>query len=343
MIGNRNPNPLFSLFVCNNNLLAEKPVCLIDVGARGGPQALWQNLLRCVRFVGFDFDEQECTRLNDEFRQKSLDVTFYPYAVYDSRQRKTFYVAKFPPSSGFIKGNEEYIRRFLATVRNNLEVVTEAEIETIDIDSFVRDHGIGCVDFIKVDVEGAELAVLNGAKACLSQVLGVETELNIGPTRNPDNLSGIDALLRGQGLHLFDIDIARYPRKALPRGYLSYEMNGFRIDFPQRYGQIGTGDAVYLRDPVFERDNGLGSFEWTQANILKMAMLYELYMLNDCAIELLQEYRSNFSSSLPFDHFFDLLTPLINGFGKIGYKDYVRLSNSLPWFEMEGYKRGWIK
>jgi len=36
------------------------------------------------------------------------------------------------------------------------------------------------------------------------------------------------------------------------------------------------------------------------------------------------------SFRLPFDHFFDLLTPLINGFGKIGYKDYVRLSNSLP-------------
>ncbi len=139
------------------------------------------------------------------------------------------------------------------------------------------------------------------------------------------------------------MNIARYPRKTLPRGYLSYEGSSFKIDSPQKYGQILTGDAVYLRDPVFERKNGLKYFEWNDVNVLKMALLYELYMLQDCAIELLQEYQSNFSSDLPFSHFYELLTPLVNGFGRVSYKDYIHVSNSLPWPEMEMYKRHWIK
>ncbi|OQX04624.1 MAG: hypothetical protein BWK80_53385 [Desulfobacteraceae bacterium IS3] len=343
MLGNRNPNPLFSKFICYNNLLKVKPICLIDVGAWGGPQPLWQPLLGCLKFIGFDFNEQECSRLNAGYKQQSLDVTFYPYAIYDSKIRKKFYVTKFPPASGFIPGNNDFLSRFLAFVPNNLEVVKEFEIETVNIDTFVKDQHIAYVDFIKVDVEGVEFSVLKGAQGCLSNMLGVETELNIGPVRDPDNFSNIDTLLRKYGFHLFDMNIARYPRKTLPRGYLSYEGSSFKIDSPQKYGQILTGDAVYLRDPVFERKNGLKYFEWNDVNVLKMALLYELYMLQDCAIELLLEYQSNFSSDLPFSHFYELLTPLVNGFGRVSYKDYIHVSNSLPWAEMEMYKRHWIK
>lgn len=343
MLGNKNPNPLFSKFVCYNNLLKAKPICLIDVGAAGGPQPLWQPLLGFLKFIGFDFNEQECNRLNAGYRQHNLDITFYPYAIYDSKKRKKFYVTKFPQSSGFVPGNPNFLGRFVSIVPNNLEIVKEIEVETINIDNFVKDQLINYIDFIKVDVEGAEFSVLKGAEQCLSKILGIETELNIGPVRDPDNFSNIDQLLRRYGFHLFDLNIARYPRKTLPRGYLSHEGNAFKIDSPQKYGQILTGDAVYLRDPIFERNNGLNYFEWNDVNVLKMAVLYELYMLQDCAIELLQEYQSNFSSALPFDHFYELLTPLINGFGRVTYKDYIHISNSLYWTEMEGYKRQWIK
>jgi FkbM family methyltransferase len=179
MLCNRNPNPLFAKFVCYNNLLKARPICLIDVGAWGGPQPLWQPLLGCVKFIGFDFNEQECNRLNAGYRQQNLDITFYPYAIYDSATKKKFYVTKFPPSSGFIPGNENFLGRFLSIVPSNLEIVKEFETETINIDSFVKKEHIDYVDFIKVDVEGVEFSVLKGAQKCLSGMLGVETELNI--------------------------------------------------------------------------------------------------------------------------------------------------------------------
>jgi len=342
MLCNRNPNPVFSKAVCYNNLIKERPLCLIDVGARFGPQPLWQPLLRALKFIGFEFDEQECNRLNAGYRQQNLDIKFYPYAIYDSKTRKKFYVTNFPPSSGFIPGNPNFIGRFLTPLSNNLEIVKEIEVETITIDNFIKDQQLDYVDFIKIDVEGCEFSVLKGAQEGLSNVLGVATELNIGPLKDPDNFSNIDKLLRSYGFHLFDIDIARYPRKALPRGYLSFEGNSCKIDYPSKYGQILSGDAVYLRDPIFERNNGLKYFAWNDMNVLKMAMLYELYMLQDCAIELLQEYQSNFSSDLPFNHFYDLLTPLIDRIGRVSYNDYIHVSNSLYWHELEGPKSQYI-
>lgn len=31
-VGKRNPNPLFSKFICYNNLVKERPICIIDIG-----------------------------------------------------------------------------------------------------------------------------------------------------------------------------------------------------------------------------------------------------------------------------------------------------------------------
>jgi FkbM family methyltransferase len=39
----------------------------------------------------------------------------------------------------------------------------------ITLDSYLEDHGIGHVDFLKVDIEGAEMMFLNGAKKLFEQ------------------------------------------------------------------------------------------------------------------------------------------------------------------------------
>jgi hypothetical protein len=43
------------------------------------------------------------------------------------------------------------------------------EIPTITIDNFVREHDVPRVDFIKMDVEGSELAALIGAQQVIGQ------------------------------------------------------------------------------------------------------------------------------------------------------------------------------
>lgn len=46
---------------------------------------------------------------------------------------------------------------------------TQIEVKTITIDEFVRERGLGSVDFIKADIEGAERYMLQGAKETLAR------------------------------------------------------------------------------------------------------------------------------------------------------------------------------
>src|SRR5260370_29952398 len=60
----------------------------------------------------------------------------------------------------------------------NLDVVREVEVTTTSLDAVAQKEGIGHIDFIKIDFEGAELEVLRGASRSLADrtVLCIKTE-----------------------------------------------------------------------------------------------------------------------------------------------------------------------
>ena len=56
-------------------------------------------------------------------------------------------------------------------------------LATTDLDSFVKRELISQIDFIKLDIEGAELEVFKGAKKTLQGSLGISTEAVFYPWR----------------------------------------------------------------------------------------------------------------------------------------------------------------
>ena len=65
----------------------------------------------------------------------------------------------------------------LYDTRNPLRVLGEPEeVEVTTLDLFCREHGIEEIDLLKIDVEGAELQVLQGAREMLPKVRHVQFE-----------------------------------------------------------------------------------------------------------------------------------------------------------------------
>jgi hypothetical protein len=67
------------------------------------------------------------------------------------------------PGAGFPDGEE------IDVVRPLLNLMVSQSVEAISVDEYVQKNGIAKVEFIKIDVEGAEASVLDGATVVLDR------------------------------------------------------------------------------------------------------------------------------------------------------------------------------
>ena len=101
-------------------------------------------------------------------------ITYYPVALGEREETRTFYETNHPACSSLYKPNEYLTRNY-----NNLEVASqksEVPIKTVSLDSFVSSNLEGDIDFIKIDIQGAELDVFKGGINTLRDVVAIVSE-----------------------------------------------------------------------------------------------------------------------------------------------------------------------
>jgi len=282
---------------------AEDPLVVVDVGARGGVEWFWKVFGDGVRVVAFEPDPEECARLQAAGEK---NVTYLPLALAAGRGTRTLHVGQYPATSSFYPNDPAWCGRF--DVGDVLRVQSEIELATTSL----RDALAGKrADFLKLDVEGAELDVLRGAD--LQPVLGLVTEV-----RFTEKMSGcpafadLDNFCRAAGFDLYDLDLYRYSRRALPYPYLyDYHDDAGRPGLgPTVQGQPLVGDALYLRDGL------------TAGQPVKLACLFEVFGLSDCAAETLKAHRAVFAQWADPDLLLDLLVPPVKD-ERLSYADYT--------------------
>ncbi|MFZ1994029.1 MAG: FkbM family methyltransferase, partial [Solirubrobacteraceae bacterium] len=191
--------------------------------------------------------------------------------------------------------------------------------DVIGVGDIVRTEGLATVDFLKVDVDGPDVEVLESAREVLSasRVLGVGMEVNWFGTTSPTEhtFHNTDRFLREQGFTLFGMTTRRYSRTDLPA---PFEREAFAFT---RFGQPYQGDAIYLRDLAGDHLAGEAA-DYPADKLIKLACIYELAGLPDCAAEVLNRFRGRLTEFGDRESLLDALTPPLLG-EQLRYREYI--------------------
>ncbi|MDY6782974.1 MAG: FkbM family methyltransferase [Cyanobacteriota bacterium] len=189
---------MFSLFEILEDKLQTK-IIIVDVGAAllGDEPDPYDSLRKEGRFhvIGFEPVEEQCEFLKLIFPE---DHSFFPYFIGDGSKR-TFHLCQNPLTSSLYEPNLE----LLSKLNLVLNVTDKFEVQTRCLDDIVE---ISDIDFLKLDVQGAELDVIKGASRLLKKTLVVHTEVEFVPLyRNQPLFGEIDIALRSHNflIHTF--------------------------------------------------------------------------------------------------------------------------------------------
>lgn len=178
--------------------LLDGDLVVADVGARWGVGDRWRGFGPRVRVVGFDPDEAECARL----AELEPDVTFVPVALGREDGTATLHVTKEPACSSLYPPIADLVEQ-----RPELHVIAPAgreEIAITRLDTWLAGSAFDEVHVLKLDTQGSELGVLEGAGDALGAVRMLEIEVELNPIYEGQPLFGdVDRFLRDRGFVLW--------------------------------------------------------------------------------------------------------------------------------------------
>jgi len=265
-------------------------ISVVDVGAMFMSEAedVWGPLFRaglCESIVGFEPNTDECKLLNDRSAVGNLaptgppgdlvppcSVRFLPHALGDGSSGE-FRLCAAPMTSSMLEPNRNILRRF-QQLEEVTTVVGRSHMKTKRLDDLLPELG-NRVDFLKLDVQGYELAVLQGAPNALRQTLVLHTEVEFVEMYVGQPLfAEIDAFLRQSGF-IFHRFASVHGRPMKPMHFL---------DDPLRpISQQLWADAVYVRD-LWELQSH------SRPELLRTALiLHEVYHSYDVVHHVLQK------------------------------------------------------
>ncbi len=243
----------------------DRPLVFVDCGARGGIQNILSRAVPGAIVIGFEPDKAECERLR---RAAPENHRYFPVAAGKRKEIRTLYLTANPSCSSLLKPDFELWNRLL-DCEAFIEIQAEQAVETVTLDGFLPESGIKDVDLLKLDTQGTELDILQGAEFFLSStILGVITEVEFSPMYQDQAVfSDVDSYLRQFGFMLFDLSRHRYRRTSYPRE-------------SETRGQLLAGDAYYLKDYRCINRN-------VKEQLMRLIAVASYYGFHDYALEII--------------------------------------------------------
>lgn len=247
---------------------------IIEVGARpieAGGEEFYSlvELFPGSKINLFEPDDELCKELNESAAE---GMVYHPYALGKENESRTFYNANHPMCSSLYKPNDLYIKYYNALEVSALK--SEEEIYTHKLDDFLKEHNVGEIDFIKIDVQGAELDIFQGGKEALEHLVAIVSEVEFVPLYENQPLFGdVCQYLTGEGM-MFHKFLGLAGRTMKP---ITIQNN------PNIATQHMWSDAVFMKD-VSRPDL------FSDDQLLKLAVMSYIYNSPDVTYNCLYVY-----------------------------------------------------
>lgn len=217
-----NRNPALARHLAEHDLFPT-PFVLLDVGVYGGYSQRWLPLKPCLRVYGIDARQEAIDALTNSETEQYICTAV---GNYDGE------IDFFAMPGG---GADSSVFEAAASVKRTVPMTR--------LDTLLQRGQIEPPDFIKIDVEGYERFVLEGAAQTLQSALGIELETNFNRS---------DIYPQGHITKIQDI--------LMPLGFELCD-----ITFDRSNGVPGTFDVLFCRRPK-------GGTE-----ALKLAAIFDIY------------------------------------------------------------------
>ena len=311
-------------YLVKAGVLEKCPFTLLDVGCSGGIFDIWRVFDKYLISHGIDPQQSEVDRLNENESHEGIHYHAFYVGLPDTHEycierSKTNIPEYFQPWQRLSAAAFNETSSSEAPPQNN-PIGEDLTSKKITIAEFVKENSIASVDFIKIDTDGFDLEALHSCEDVWESrnVLGalIETSYVGGPNPTDNTFHNIDRFMKSRGFQIFNMDIKRYSRKVLPAP--------FKLDIyaQTHWGQPQWGDVLYLRDGAAKDYEKVWKNQLSVEKILKLACLYEMYQVPDCAIEMFLEHKKRLEQYVNVDELIEVLTPPLRG-KQVSYSQYM--------------------
>ena len=242
---------------------------VVDVGANpidGAPP--YKNMLSqgLCTVTGFEPQQQALAELNQ--RKGPLEI-YLPQAL-GAGGYATLNVCQYSGWTSLLRPNPAALNVF-PQFQPNAKVLEQIQVLTHKLDDISE---VRPFDMLKIDVQGAEMDVFQGAVQHLKNAVAIQTEISfIALYENQPTMGQVDVFLRALGFvpHGF-VDIKRWPIAPLE----------FHGSAQQSVHQLLEADIVYVKD--FVNPGGMSDEQLKQLSLI----MHHCYQSHDLSARCIQ-------------------------------------------------------
>lgn len=250
-------------------LVADDPLLYVDAGARGDLEGGWRDYPKdCLAVLAFEPDPEAIVDWEHNLQNRYLERS----ALWSAETALDVHMGKVPSTSSVWPPNMAYLARFADRHVDPRITQAKVRVPAQPLDAVVARRGLR-PDFLKIDTQGAELQILEGADQVLEKsAFGAVVETWTVPIHKGQGLTHeIMSLMYSKGFSVFQAQVAA-----------AWSRNIDGVDKLATQRQTVGLDLLFFKDPQEISERFVSS-----AYTAKFASVAQMYGHYDLALEVL--------------------------------------------------------